>query len=274
MMKSKYDYEKAIFDDDASLNYLNANRRFLLFFKSELDLLKSKTNRLKILDVGCGAGGKAKTLAKMFPNFKFYACDISKSVINKAKKDPSNVRFTVADAQKLPYQPKYFDVVIMNSVLDHTENPKNTTKEAYRVLKKKGSFLITSPLEMEPTTIHGQLTRFKSFRKHRKERCGHLHAFSRKSLIKLLTSSGFIVEKINFDWFFLTQVIDLIYYPLLALTGKGPGVTINSYIRERKSLTSSMLKKIRNIITFIQNLESSLTYQIPLGWFAYIRAKK
>jgi ubiquinone/menaquinone biosynthesis C-methylase UbiE len=270
-----YDNEKVIFGrGHAGLSYTDQQRGFLLFFKKELEQLEHKTEGLlKVLDIGCGAGAKTKALKAMFPSFKFQGCDISRQAIKEAKMAPSGVDFFVADTQKLPIKSRQFDVVIMHSVLDHTRKPEKAVKEAYRVLKKKGVFLANHPLEAETSTIHGQLTRFKSFRKHRENRCGHIHAFSKSSLLGLIRKAGFKIEKVSYDWFYFTQAVDVIYYPLLALTGKGPEFTLKQY-SQGKTLGAKAAKYLRTVFTILENIESTLTRKFPVGFFVYIRAKK
>ena len=142
-------------------------------------------------------------------------------------------------------------------------------------MKKDGTYLVTSPLEADLTTIHGWLTRYvKPFRNHRKARCGHIHAFSKKTLLKLIKKAGFKVERVNLDWFYFTQLVDVIYYPLLAMTRKGPEHTINHYIRTSRSPSVIILKYIRAGFNLIKNVESTLTDGLSVGFFAYIRARK
>jgi len=274
MTPNKYDNEKVIFDQNkAGIGLASPQRGFLLFYKRELEKLEGK-KKLKVLDIGCGAGAKTKSLQKMFPNFEFWGYDISKKAIKDAKKDPEGIKFAVADAQDLPIKSGSVDVVIMNSVLDHSLKPKKIVREINRVLKKGGVYLVTGPLEAESTTIHGQLTRFKAFRRHRRERCGHIHALSKKSFIELVESGDFKVEKVVLGWFYFAQIVDIFYYPIVSLSGKGPEFTLNKYINTNDSLLGRLTSFVKVVFTVLENIESEFTRNIPLGFMASIRARK
>jgi len=275
MSLKKYDTEKVIFNEGkATMSYFDSDRGFLLFFKQELDELSKNKISPKILDIGCGAGAKTKALKKIFLAFHFEGCDISKQAVKKAKIKPQGVKFFTADAQRLPLKSGQYDVVIMNSVLDHTKRPHLCLKECHRVLKKGGLFLFTDPIEADLTTIHGQLYRFEFFREMRKDYCGHYHAFNKKYLEKLFKKAGFKIEKQVFDWFFFAQVVDVFYYPILGLFGKGPEFNIRSYVFKNNSFSAKVLRIIRDVVTFILNTESRLTRAIPLGFFTYVKARK
>jgi len=267
MTKSLYDNEKVIFGiKQASTGWTNPNRGFMKWFIKELDCLPGKKSGLTAADIGCGAGAKTKTLKAIFPQWSFIGSDISRQAISLANKNNQGVKFLAADATKLPFKDQQFEVVVMNSVLDHTNDPEAAVKEVFRILKPKGVWLVTSPLEAELTTLHGWLTLWPKFRRHRKERCGHNFAFSKKSLLSLLKQSGFKIESVTLDWFYLTQLIDLLYYPILQSLGRPPEFNLEE--------SAGLVHTIRKLAILVQNIESTLTLSIPLGWFAYVKAVK
>jgi len=259
--------------EKANLSMFSISRGFLSFYIKMFNSLSSKPQDKKILDVGCGSGGLIKTLKGRFPNYNYWGCDISKSCIKNARLNSGGVSFDVADDKKLPYRDKMFDVVIMNSVLDHSERPDLAVKEIYRVLKSGGVFLSTTPVEADLAVIHGYLSRFKSFRRHRYEYLGHIHAFSVKSLIELIEARGFRVQDIYRDWFYFAQLVDILYYPLLAFFNRKPEETLGKKARERTVL-GFVVKYIRGCFQFIQNIESIISYRIPNGLFVFARAIK
>jgi ubiquinone/menaquinone biosynthesis C-methylase UbiE len=274
MTTREYDNEKVIFSRGAATTSMfDIGRNFLLFFKNEF--IKLGKSKIKVLDVGCGAGAITEALKGMFPGFSFYACDISNEAILEARKTNFGIRFVVGDATRLPFKPETFDVVMMNSVLDHTDNPKKAVSEAYRVLKRGGTFLVTDPVEREITNLHGLLTKYvKGYRKHRKDRLGHNYAFTKKSLYFLIKNGGFEIENISLDWKYFAQIVDVFYYPLLQLLGQNQEFSFGNLARRKPSLKQKLAKYSRMGLYFLQNLESILTKNFPYGFFAYIEARK
>ena len=69
---------------------------------------------LKILDVGCANGKDFIQNFKEYPNLHFTGIDIDKYEINQR-----NCTYIQADAQEIPFEDKYFDIVISTGVLEH-----------------------------------------------------------------------------------------------------------------------------------------------------------
>lgn len=93
-----------------------------------------------VLDVGAGAGiiqhmnvkGIAKTV---------YGVDLDERVID----NPNLDKGFVSDAENLPFEDNYFDIVFSDNVLEHLDNPFEVFNEVYRVLKPGGYFLFKTP---------------------------------------------------------------------------------------------------------------------------------
>lgn len=96
----------------------------------------------KILDIGCGEGtriGLLKTTGKKF------GVDINNYAINKAKKNYPEVEFIKSDIVKIPFDFEYFDLIYSMFVIEHVLEPEKVLKEAIRVLKKDGIFILGAP---------------------------------------------------------------------------------------------------------------------------------
>jgi ubiquinone/menaquinone biosynthesis C-methylase UbiE len=94
-------------------------------------------NNSKILDVGCAKGFMIYDLKKIIPKANIQGVDISKYAIKNAKKEVKTL-VKVANAKKLPFKDKSFDVVISINTI-HNLNKKDCAsaiKEISRVSKK------------------------------------------------------------------------------------------------------------------------------------------
>ncbi|WP_415300319.1 class I SAM-dependent methyltransferase [Candidatus Pelagibacter sp. Uisw_134_02] len=112
------------------------------FFKSKKFRKKSK---IKILEIGCGAGNNLAFLAQ--EGFNVFGIDMSKSAISFAKKKfiQKKIKGTikVGNIKKLDWPNNYFDYVIDRSVLTHNTNQDISIilDEIKRILKKNGTIL-------------------------------------------------------------------------------------------------------------------------------------
>lgn len=101
---------------------------------------KDKTG-LNILDIGCGDGSLLNKIA----NNNLYGIDISPEQLEIAKSRGIKAQNINIDKQNLPYPDNYFDIIISSEVIEHVLVPDNLLKETYRVLKKDGIFILTTP---------------------------------------------------------------------------------------------------------------------------------
>ncbi len=112
-----------------------------------------------ILEIGCGTGKNTAFLAQIGANVQ--ALDFSEGMIAKArdKVRAGNVKFSTADITKRwPRQDKTCDLIVCDLVLEHIEDLSFIFAEAFRVLQRKGKFLIN---ELHPfRQYEGKKARF------------------------------------------------------------------------------------------------------------------
>ena len=131
----------------------------------------------KILDVGYSVGGIHENFRERFGTENIYGVDI------ETAKDSAH--YKRASAEKIPFPANTFDSVFAGELIEHVEKPGLFVKEAARVLKNGGVFILTTPNK-------------KSFVNrvfHSYETPIHISLFDYHGLRKLLESSGFEVEK-------------------------------------------------------------------------------
>ena len=115
-----------------------------LWKKNLMNWMNPTTNK-KYLDVACGTGD----LGKLFldytdKNEEIISSDSNSKMIEKGKKRLSrykNIKWVVAEAEKLPFKNDTFDFYTISFGLRNTKNLNKSLSEAYRVLKPGGRYL-------------------------------------------------------------------------------------------------------------------------------------
>ncbi len=107
-----------------------------------LSQLKNHSKDSKILDIATGKGYLLKELQDAGFS-KLHSADINPE---QFKYDKQKYNFKTIDAnKKLPYQNQEFDIVISSETIEHLKNPSNFISEVSRILKPKGTFILTTP---------------------------------------------------------------------------------------------------------------------------------
>jgi len=101
----------------------------------------------KILDVGCGTGACSRQLRDTFPKAKVAGIDIAQGMIDKAKGSQklfNKIDYQLADADQLPFEDNYFDLVFSSLTIQWMPELKKTFNELHRVLKPGGLILFST----------------------------------------------------------------------------------------------------------------------------------
>lgn len=124
--------------------YYKRRERLLKNLYAELAKLKSGAN---ILDFGCGDGFYSFYFKKQFPKLNFFGCDISETMIDKARElaDEKKVDCCFKHSNsKIPFDKK-FDLVIITAVFAHIldDNLLNTiVEDIYQQLAPNGKVVL------------------------------------------------------------------------------------------------------------------------------------
>ncbi|MCK9186331.1 class I SAM-dependent methyltransferase [Candidatus Gracilibacteria bacterium] len=106
----------------------------------------------KVLDLGCGTGRGIKHLYD-FKAAEVCGVDVSKKMLEIAKKKFKNTEFVLADSEKLPFEDESFDVVTGLFLIVHLGDLRKTFDEAYRVLKNGGVFILSNINQRKPPKL-------------------------------------------------------------------------------------------------------------------------
>jgi SAM-dependent methyltransferase len=103
----------------------------------------------RVLDIGCGVGTYVRKLQQVAG--RAYGVDI----------DPARVRrgeaggLAVAVSEDLPFAGGAFDAVLLNEVIEHVRDERETLREACRVVRPGGHVIIYAPNRLFPFETHG-----------------------------------------------------------------------------------------------------------------------
>ena len=121
---------------------------YLIFLKHLLayEFAKNKISKKGIvLEVGSGEGYGTSLLSKKVK--KIIGLDVDKKIVihSSEKYGSENCIFKDYNGYKLPFNKKTFDAVVSFQVIEHIQDDKNYVSEIFRVLKKSGIFILTTP---------------------------------------------------------------------------------------------------------------------------------
>jgi ubiquinone/menaquinone biosynthesis C-methylase UbiE len=99
----------------------------------------------KYLDLGCGNGSFTLKVAEVLNAQEVYGVDVVGEVLAEA--ESRGIKTYVADLNndRLPFADGEFNAVSTFEVIQYLWNTDNVISEAYRVLKQKGLFILTTP---------------------------------------------------------------------------------------------------------------------------------
>jgi ubiquinone/menaquinone biosynthesis C-methylase UbiE len=141
------------------------------------------TDTTKILEIGSGAAGIISCLESKV-RFGVDPLESLFASIERFKKmrDP-NVAYLSAKGEMLPFPDNTFDLVIIDNVLDHCEDPNVTVTEMYRILNLSGIVY----LRINTHHVWGYLVRkiMENFVIDQ----GHPYTFSKSNIIKLFSDN-------------------------------------------------------------------------------------
>lgn len=130
-----------------------------------------KKRETKILSIGPGIGEELAVLKKYGET---YALDINQQTLNLIDASVCQEK-KLGDAQNLPYENNFFDIVCAFDVFEHIADDERALAEIKRVLKSEGALVFTVPAGPGLFSAHDQAL-------------GHKRRYNKKMLQQLLTN--------------------------------------------------------------------------------------
>ncbi len=182
--------------------------------------IKKFKEKGKLLDIGCGPGVYLGVAEK--DGFKVQGIEISKEGFEKSKSKFKVINKPLEDAN---IKGK-FDVVTLFDVIEHLPTPKSTLLNINRIMNKNSLLCIITP-DVDSLAARFLGSRWPEFRRWRE----HIYFFSRKTMQRLLESTGFeLIETWTIGKYF----------------------TLEDFINETKIFNAKFSDKILNIIKFLK----------------------
>ncbi len=201
-----YSLEDRIKSRNRIVNYL-IRKRDLFWYENENSMVGSFLSKkfyagfpfrnvlrhgMKFIDIGSGVGETAYILREM--GFDTYAIEPYLSCDIKYKNGLIIKKAFISDLEKIGI----YDVVFMNSVVEHLENPKETLKICYRLLKWGGVCCIAIP-------GYGKMTEMYKADSYVIQAPQHVCLYSEKGIKELISDTGFKIELLErnaiFRWY-------------------------------------------------------------------------
>ena len=104
-----------------------------------------KEDVTRLLDIGCGDGSIALQIKNSCNAVEVYGVDQDNDSLSLAKEKGIKTFIFDIDNNPYPFPNDYFDAVFAGEVLEHLNDPDHFFEEVHRILRKKGTLVITTP---------------------------------------------------------------------------------------------------------------------------------
>ena len=106
----------------------------------------------RFLDIGCGLGTYVRRISEFTPHA--YGMDIDRGRCEAGAKNGVD-GLVVGVGEALPFADDSFDGVLLNEVIEHVADDRETVRDALRVTKPGGKVMIFAPNRFYPFETHG-----------------------------------------------------------------------------------------------------------------------
>jgi SAM-dependent methyltransferase len=177
---------------DAVWDAMPADARPERFALRRVFLLSHVRSGDVVLDIGCGAGEFSAALVEA--GVRPIAVDVAREALRRARGlvPDLDARLWVA-GDPLPLDDGSVDAVWAGEVVEHVADVAPWLSELRRVLRPRGTLLLTTPHHGPGTLLRLALSR-RRFAQHFEPRSDHVRFYAPQTLRQLLDDLGFDVE--------------------------------------------------------------------------------
>lgn len=167
--------------------------------KEAIDFITNSSGN--VLDLGCGSGRNFRKIKG-----KIYGVDFSDEMLKLAEKHAKekgiDARLFKAEADSLPFKNDFFDSALFVATLhciESKEKRKNSLKELFRVLKKRGRAMITVWSRNQKRIRNKPKEAFIPWTVNGKKYMRYYYIYDRDELKDLLEEVGFKILSLKED---------------------------------------------------------------------------
>lgn len=222
---------------------LNYGRHIIISWVKSF--IASRQGKLKILDVGCGAGDDLENIVRLLKHsnsvIEPYGLGFNPLYQQTARNKGIKVEGIDLEKDAFPYEDDYFDVIIINQVLEHTKEFFWIINQASRVLKNEGLLIIGVP--NLAAWYNRLLLLFGRQPACIKLGSEHFRAFTRRDLARVMTHWGGF-EELNFA--------GSNFYPFpprisSCLSKIFPSLSVSMFLSFRKKRVSNLRELVKGL---------------------------
>lgn len=210
-------------------------------------LVKSKYKKgQKVIDFGCRSCDWNRD------NLDVFGVDANEGFLRRAKQENRVYDYKVTNTSDIELPDESFDIATAFEFLEHLEDYEKVIKEAGRLLKKGGSFIVSVPYDVilslwRPLFFMQVILQGYIFgNPYYRERCGHVNHFSPEKIRNAFTKHGFTVE----------FVFDMRKFTIFLCAYKNGADNATSGLYSDTTIILPTLNEYRNISKILENVIS------------------
>lgn len=218
------------------------------YFRESLmmNFLRPFKKRGKILDAGCGSGSLSIRLGKK--GYIVSSVDLATKSLHYLRKKTTLLGLDkvitprLGSILKLPYKNATFDAVVCGEVLEHLTNDTKAINELFRVLKKGGVAVISTPAHPQNWDISDEIS-------------GHERRYTKEGIERKFSHAGFQIIHCHYVGFPLNNLWHkYVFVPFLSGKMKGKKNLTKDHSIGASLVKSDILQKIFSAIFYFDIL--------------------
>ncbi|MCX5855340.1 MAG: class I SAM-dependent methyltransferase [Deltaproteobacteria bacterium] len=158
-----------------------------------LKLIPKFSESPSILDVGCGSPALLSLIRNASSKpIDLYGNDFNPDIIRDIRK--AGFKAIEGNFENVNWQEGFFDVIVMNQVIEHLFDVTGVLRKTHKLLKDKGTLFIETPSD---EGMDASLFRHHHWGGYHVPR--HLLIFNLKTIQKTLQRFGFLIDKVEYN---------------------------------------------------------------------------